>query len=249
MAGRRGRHARGLRPRALRGDALSTPTAADRAARGGAGRIAAYAAGVVLVALASVLLLRHLGVVDFGRYATVIALAAIVGGLADAGLTVVGQREYVALEDAAERRRLVGAVAGVRLVLAPLGILVAAGFCLAVGYPGEMVTGMLVAGAGVVCSSAAVSLALPLSAELRLGRVALAELARQVALTLSIALFVAFDADLGTFFAAQLIAGAAMLAVTLRLAGGAAAPSVGRDAWVLLREAAPIAASLVDNVI
>ena len=41
------------------------------------------------------LLLRHLGVAQFGRYATVIALAAIVAGLADAGLTVAGQREYV----------------------------------------------------------------------------------------------------------------------------------------------------------
>jgi O-antigen/teichoic acid export membrane protein len=174
---------------------------------------------------------------------------AIVGGIADAGLTVVGQREYVLLDDRAARRRLVGTIAGLRLAFAPVGVLLAAGFGLAAGYPGEMVTGTLVAGAGVVCASAAISLSLPLSAELRLGRIALAELSRQVVLTAAIAVFVAVDADLGTFFAAQLLAGAAMLAVTIRAVDDVVAPRLGRDAWRLLREAAPVAASLVVNVV
>ena len=44
-------------------------------------------------ALGSVVLLRYLGVVDYGRYGTVISLMAAAGGIADAGLTVTGSRE------------------------------------------------------------------------------------------------------------------------------------------------------------
>src|SRR4051794_20415924 len=127
-------------------DVLRAAAAGDRAARGGLLRIAVYGAGVALTAAASAVLLRHLGVAAFGRYATVVALVTIAGGVADAGLTIVGQREYV-LADADGRRHVLGAVAALRLVLAPVGVLAAALFALAVGYPGEMVAGTLIAGA------------------------------------------------------------------------------------------------------
>ena len=82
-------------------DVLRTGEAGGMVIRGGVLRGAGYGAGILLGAGTSVLLLRHLGVEDFGRYGVVIALLGIVSGVTDAGLTAVGSRE---LADPARRR-------------------------------------------------------------------------------------------------------------------------------------------------
>ena len=66
-------------------DVLRTGEAGGKVIRGGALRGAGYAAGILLGAGTSVLLLRHLGVEDFGRYGIVIALLGIVSAVTDAG--------------------------------------------------------------------------------------------------------------------------------------------------------------------
>ena len=76
---------------------------------------------MVLTAGGSIALLRHLGVQDFGRYATVTAIVAIARAITEAGLGVIGQREYVLRETAEAQRELVADVLGIRLVLTPLG--------------------------------------------------------------------------------------------------------------------------------
>ena len=68
---------------------VRSPEAGARAIHGGIIRGTGYAAGVALTAAASVLLLRYLGVVEFGRYVTVMSLIAVVSGITDAGLTAV----------------------------------------------------------------------------------------------------------------------------------------------------------------
>ena len=78
-------------------DILRTGEAGGRVIRGGALRGAGYAAGILLGAATSVLLLRHLGVEDFGRYGIVVALLGIVAAVTDAGLTAVGSRELAIL--------------------------------------------------------------------------------------------------------------------------------------------------------
>jgi O-antigen/teichoic acid export membrane protein len=98
-------------------DVLSGPDIAGRVVRGGALRAIGFGVVNLLGILSSVVLLRHLGVSDFGRYGTVIALVAIVSGLADAGLNMTGSRELALLPRGAERRRLLGALLGVRLLL------------------------------------------------------------------------------------------------------------------------------------
>ena len=55
-------------------DVLRTGEAGGKVIRGGALRGAGYAAGILFGAGTSVLLLRHLGVEEFGRYGIVIAL-------------------------------------------------------------------------------------------------------------------------------------------------------------------------------
>ena len=86
-------------------DVLRDPTAGAKVIRGGALRGLGYGAGVLLGAATSVLLLRYLGLREFGRYATVAALVGIVSGVTDAGLTAVGARELSVRSPGEERRR------------------------------------------------------------------------------------------------------------------------------------------------
>ena len=89
--------------------------------RGGALRGAGYAAGILLGAGTSVLLLRHLGVEDFGRYGVVVALVGIVSAVTDAGLTAVGSRELAILPPS-QRPALMRNLVGLRIALTLAGV-------------------------------------------------------------------------------------------------------------------------------
>ena len=121
--------------------------AADEVA--GALRALGYAAGIVLGAGTSVLLLRHLGVDDFGRYGIVVALIGIVSAVTDAGLTAVGSRELAVLPPS-QRPELLRSLVGLRILLTVAGVLVAVAFAAVVGYPGVVVAGTALAGLGVL---------------------------------------------------------------------------------------------------
>ena len=96
-------------------DLLARPEAGGRVVRGGLLRGVGYGVGTLLAAGTAVLLLRHLGRDDFGRYGTVAALLGIVSGISDAGLTAVGSRE-LALAPVADRPRLLRNLVTLRLV-------------------------------------------------------------------------------------------------------------------------------------
>lgn len=215
--------------------------------RGGALRVAAYGAGLVLVAAASVLLLRNLGVVEFGRYVTVMSLIAIVAGVSDAGLTAVGARELALRSDPAERRGLVGSLLMLRLLLTPVGVLLAVGFAVVAGYDTVLIQGIVIAGFGLVLVIAQGALTIPLAVELKNGRLAVNELLKQFVTVAGIAVLALAGASLLPFFAVQVLAGAAML-LALPLIGGRAlfvAPRADRAEMVyLLKEAIPIAVAL-----
>jgi O-antigen/teichoic acid export membrane protein len=229
---------------------LTASDAGGRAIRGGAIRTVGYGVGLLLTAIASIFLLRHLGVARFGQYTTVIAIVTIVQGVTDAGLTLVGQREYVHA-DAARRRTLLADLVGIRLVLTPLGVAVGVLFALAAGYPNALVTGTLLAGIGVVLAVVAATLTLPLSVELRYGAVTATDLARQLVIVAGIVALVAAGAGLVPFFVVYVAAGAVAIVVALAFVGvgGWVAPRFAWHEWaLLLRQAAPIALSSVVNV-
>jgi O-antigen/teichoic acid export membrane protein len=231
---------------------LRDRSAGPKAIRGGALRVAGYGVGMLLTAGASIALLRHLGVVDFGRYATITAIVAIAGSLTDAGLVVVGQREYVLRTTSAGQRELLADVLGIRLVLTPVAVGLGAAFVAVAGYGGKLVLGALVAGCGLVLANVALSLTLPLSATLRLGWVTTVDIARQAGIAIGVLVLVAAGAGLLPFFGVQVLAGAAALAVTLTAlrAGERARPRFDWERWKpLLWMAAPVALSLVLNVI
>ena len=233
-------------------DVLGDPAAGRRAIRGGGIRVAGYGAGAVLTAATSVLLLRYLSVEDFGAYVTVTSLVAIVGGITEAGLGLVAQREWIGATGPRERGAIVAAVIGMRLAATPLGVLVALGFGVVAGYEGALLAGIALAGAGLVISNVAASLTVPLVAQLRLGAVTAAELARAAAIMVGIVVVVVAGGSLAALFVAHIAGGLAMLAVTLGVLGSAAVlrPSFEWSRWrPLLAAAAPVAAAAVVNVI
>ncbi|MBA3427154.1 MAG: hypothetical protein H0U07_01080, partial [Actinobacteria bacterium] len=176
-------------------DVLRTGEAGGKVIRGGVLRGAGYAAGILLGAGTSVLLLRHLGVADFGRYGVVIALLGIVGGITDAGLTAVGSRE-LAIRPAAERPALMRNLVALRILLTSAGVVVATLFALAAGYDGVVVAGTAVAGVGILLLHTQSTLMMPLAIELRYGSITLVETLRHALTLVGIAALVVAGASL-----------------------------------------------------
>jgi O-antigen/teichoic acid export membrane protein len=234
------------------GEILASREAGGRAIRGSAMRFGGYALGAALIAVASIFLLRHLGVVDFGRYVTVMSLLAIVGGVTDAGLTLIGAREYVLQRTEGARRSLLADLVGMRIVFTPIGVLLAAGFAAVAGYPSSMVIGTLVAGVGLVIANVAATMTVPLTANLRFGALSTVEVAKNATTAAGVAALVLLGSGLLGFFAVNVAAGVAALVVTVAFAGAASwvAPRMALNEWKpLLREAAPVAASQIVNVV
>jgi O-antigen/teichoic acid export membrane protein len=233
-------------------DVLYTSEAGPLVIRGGAIRGLGYGLGVALTAIASVFLLRYLGVVAFGRYVTVLSLIAIVSGVTDAGLTAVGARDLALRPRGEPRKRLLANLLGLRLVLTPAGVLGAVVFTLIAGYDRTLVIGTLVAGIGLVFINAQATMMLPLSVGLQLGRLTSVEVLRQATAVVAIGILVAAGASLLSFFAVHVVVGLVALAATPWLVGRAAMvrPALDRAEWrTLVREALPIAAALVMNVV
>ncbi|MDQ4082582.1 MAG: oligosaccharide flippase family protein [Actinomycetota bacterium] len=233
-------------------DVLRTPQAGAKVIRGGAVRSAGYALGVLLGAATSVFLLRHLGVVDFGRYATVAALLGIVSGITDAGLTAVGARELAVRPPGDERRRLLENLVALRLLITPVGVLGAVAFALLADYGSTLVLGTLLAGLGVLLVNTQATMMMPLSVELRLGTLTGFEVAKQALTLVGVALLVAVRASLLPFFLVQAAVGAAVLALTPRLLGSTVGlrPRLDREtARPLIRQALPLAVALAMNVV
>jgi O-antigen/teichoic acid export membrane protein len=219
--------------------------------RGGILRGAGYGLGVLLGAGTSVLLLRHLGVEDFGRYGIVIALIGIVSAVTDAGLTAVGSRE-LAILPAAERPALMRSLVGLRIGLTAAGVVVATAFAALVGYPGAVVAGTAIAGLAILLLNTQSTLMMPLAVELRLGAITFVETLRHALMLVGVAALVVAGASLLPFFGLQVTVGVVVLALTPFLVAGVGGmrPAFERStARALLRESLPLAAALAMNVI
>jgi O-antigen/teichoic acid export membrane protein len=224
-------------------DPLATDRAGSAAIRGGALRVAGYAVGVALSILSAALLFRHLGVVDGGRYVTILSLVALVGGLTEGGLTAIGVREF-ATRSEAERARALRALLGMRIALTVAGVAAAIGFAGLAGYDATLVAGTALAGVGLLLQSLQSAATVPLQAELRFGWVTLADLVRQFVTVASIAALVVAGAALLPFLAVAIPAGLVALVVTIAAVRQreALVPSFRTSAWSgLVREALPYA--------
>jgi O-antigen/teichoic acid export membrane protein len=233
-------------------DVLSSPKAGALVIRGGLVRAGGYVAGAALGAAVSVFLLRGLGVEDFGRYATVAALLAIVSTISDAGLTAVGTREMALRERGEERDELLGDLVALRIGLTLAGIAAAAVFALAVGYDDVLVAGVLIGGLGVLLVNTQATTMAPLAVDLRTGTITAVELLKSVVTLAGVVVLALAGASLLPYFAVQVVVGLAVLALAPRLLGSAARlrPRLRRaEALALLRDAAPVGVALAMNVL
>jgi O-antigen/teichoic acid export membrane protein len=233
-------------------DTVDATDAGLRSVRGGVYRVGGYIVGSALSAAAAVLLLRYLGVADFGRYVTVTSLVAIVVGLSDIGLMLVGQREYVLRSTEEERHRLTANILGIRLVVTPVAVGLSLLFCIAAGYESSVVIGTLIVGASVVIGNAALTFMVPLTAQLRFGALTAAEVGKQLVIVGGNALFVVLGAGLLAFFGVQ-VAGALVLLLLVAVFLGwrfLTWPRFSLPEWrVILREAAPMGAAVFLSVL
>lgn len=230
---------------------MSDSAASGRALRGGVVRSGTYAAGLLLSLVSAPLLVRHLGVVDFGKYVTVGSVLAVVLGLTEAGLNTIALREY-ATRAGRSRDQLMRDALSTRLALTLAGVALAVAFSIAAGYGSVFVIGVAVAGGGLTLQSMQSILSVPLQSELKLGRAALADLLRQVVSVSLIVFLVISGGGLISFFAVSIPASAASLAFTAIAARGLTPlrPALlPRASWPLLRESVPYAAAIALNVV
>jgi O-antigen/teichoic acid export membrane protein len=184
-------------------DLLDTSAAGPVAARGGAMRAMGYAVGTLLGVISAPLLIRHLGVEDFGRYVTVLSLVTIVAGLTEAGLNAIALREYVSRKGA-ERERIMRDLLGIRIALTLAGVAFGVVFAIVAGYPSVLVLGTLVVGAGLLLQSLQTLLGVALQGELRFGWVTAIDVLRQLLVVALVVALIFARADLAPFFYAPI---------------------------------------------
>ena len=227
-------------------DLLDSSEAGRATIRGGTLRVAGYGAGALLALASAPLLVRHLGIAEFGRYATVISLVGIVGGITDAGLAAVAIREH-ATTSGPSRERLARNLLGIRIVLTALGIVGAVAFAALAGYGGPLVLGTALAGLALLVLVVQQTWATALQAELRLGWVTLAELLRQFLFVAGVVALVVLGAEILPFLAIGIPASIGALALTGVLVRRTIPlrPSFDVAAWrELLRDTLPVSAAV-----
>jgi O-antigen/teichoic acid export membrane protein len=226
-------------------DVLDTRAAGGLVLRGGILRIVGYIAGILASILGAALMLRHLSVIDFGRYTTVMSLITIIGALTDLGLTGVGVRQ-AAVGDQAARERIVRNLLGIRLLSSTLGIGAMCAFAAVVGYPTVMIQGTAIAGFGLLAIVAADSYSIPLQVSLQLGWTAALEVVRSSGQTIVVIVLVISGASLLPFTGAQIpgaVASAVLSAVLVR-SRSRISPAFDWGQWKLMvRELLPFAAA------
>ena len=222
-------------------DLLDTHEAGPAALRGSILRTGAYVLGILLSLISARVLIEHLGVSNFGRYTTVVALVTIVSGFTEAGLNAIVLREYSTLGEH-QRREMMSSAIGIRLILTVAGVALAVAFAAVAGYGSAMVAGTALAGVGLVLQLLQSTLSTTLQAQLRFGWVSAVEVLRQV---VNVALLVALalaGAGLLPLLAVAIPASAVSLLFTIPLVirYTSLRPSfhAGRW-WGLLREAIP----------
>jgi O-antigen/teichoic acid export membrane protein len=231
-------------------DLLASPEAGGRVVRGGLLRGIGYGVGTLVAAGTAVLLLRHLGVGDFGRYGAVGALLGVISGVSDAGLTAVGSRE-LALAAPADRPRLLRNLVTLRLAITPVGVVAAALFAF-VAYDRTMFWGTVLGGIGVLLVNTQATMMAPLSVDLRLGTVTIFEVLKTTSTFVFVAAFVAAGWSLLPLLAIQIPVGLAIILLTPLAVpvGRGLLPGYDRAIAVgLVREALPLAIALTMNVV
>lgn len=212
-------------------------------------RASGYALGTLLALISAPLMIRHLGVEDFGRYVTVLSIVGIVAGVTEAGVAVIALREY-ASRAGADREQVMRDLIGIRVALTSTGVVAAVAFTIAADYEPVQVAGTAAVGVAVLLNSLQTLLGASLQGELRFGWVTLTELLRQALIVVLVVALVLADAGLDAFFWSLVPASLVTLLLTVVLVRRIMPlrPSFHpRRWWPLLRDTATYAAAVAVN--
>jgi O-antigen/teichoic acid export membrane protein len=198
-------------------DVLDGTQAGGRIIRGGVLRFATFLAIAALSVLSTALLTRHLGVIRFGYYTTVLSLVGVVAAITDAGMSTIGTREF-AVREGTERDALMSDLLGLRIVLTAIGVLLVTGFAFAAGYGTALLVGAVLASLGTVALVVQHTHTIPIAAALRLGTLSALELARQVLSVAAIVVLVLLGAGVLPLLTVLLVVNLALIAPTAALA-------------------------------
>lgn len=200
----------------LDADILASREAGGRFLRGGTMRIVAYGSGLLVGLASTPLVTRHLGPTDWGRFITVTSLIFIVGSLAEGGVGNLGVREF-SVGDETTRRSFMSNLIGLRIVLALTGAAAAIVFAVLAGYPRVLIEGTVLACVNLVLEALRATIAVPLTARLRLGWLAISDFTGQFVTAVCMVLLVIGGARLLPFYAVGIVAALAMSALTVTL--------------------------------
>lgn len=214
------------------GDVLDSSEAGGRIIRGGMVRGGAHLASTLLALLGIALVTRHLGVVDFGRFQTVLSLITVVGTVTDAGMATLGLREY-AQRFGEDRDRLMQALLGLRIALTLVGVAIAAVIAAAVGYDWDLVLGTALAGLGLALTVVQTTLTISLAAGMRNVALAFVDVLRQMLTVVGYVLLVVLGAGVVAFLGVTVPVGVVVVLVAVLLARGHVPlrPSLRLEAW------------------
>jgi len=230
---------------------VETRAAGAAAVRGGVLQSGAYVATFLLSLLSLPLLTNHLGLADFGRYSTVVALVTIIGGLTDAGVVNIALREW-STRHGEDRRQTLRLLLGIRLELGIGGVLIGVLYAVLAGFSSVLVLGTALAGFGMLLQILADLLAVALQGELRFGWPAIITVSRQIVAVAVIVALVLAGADLLPFLAVTIPASLMTLGLTVCVVRGQMPlrPALrGAQRWALLRDTIPYAAAIAINTI
>jgi O-antigen/teichoic acid export membrane protein len=197
-------------------DPYAVGEAGARVIRGGSLRVAGALTGVLAGAVSAPLVVRHLGVTDYGRYLTVAAVIFVVTAISEGGLANVAVRMF-SVSDAAERRSLVSNLTGLRLALGAAGALAAVGFGLLAGYERILVVGLALGSIGYVLSAVQGSYSVALTGTLRLSALAWIDVFRSFSTTLLLVALVIAGSGLTWFYLVAAVVQGSALILTARL--------------------------------
>ena len=232
-------------------DLVDTDAAGPSVIRGGLMRLAGLILGTLATVVSSAVIIRHLGVVDTGRFVTVMALVVIVGSISDLGLSAIGVREY-SVRPAEDGARFLRNLMGMRVAFVIAGLAVAFVFAVVAGYTRVEVIGVVLAGAGMLLYVIQQSLTIPLHVRLRFGWVAGLQLAFQVTVAIEGILLALAGAGLLPFFALWIPALIPVLIATAAVGGHETRvlPAADGHLWrATLGEILPYSAAVVLSVL
>jgi O-antigen/teichoic acid export membrane protein len=194
-------------------DILDSGQAGGVFLRGGGLRVLAYIGAVATSIAATPFVTRHLDKLSYGRYVEVASLLLIVAALTEGGIANLGVREFSGGDERA-RRELMSSLLGLRIALSGAGAAGAILFALLAGYPRVVIEGTVIASVGLVIANLQVTLAVPLTAALRLPWLAVLDFVGPAVTAAGLLLLVAIGAPLLPFFATSVVAYAVVLVIT-----------------------------------